>query len=324
MFLVLIGANLAAWAWAFMAFRHAPALLGTSLLAYGLGLRHAVDADHIAAIDNVTRRLIQDRRRPVYTGLFFALGHATVVFLVSIAAVLTANSFGAGVTGLKTVGGIVGTAISGSFLLLIATANVFTLVSVHRAFRRARYGGVVSPDDLSAPGPIARLLRPLFGLISHSWQMYPLGFLFGLGFDTATEVALLGISAVEIGKGMPLSTAVVFPALFTVGMSLVDAADGVFMAGAYEWAAVNPVRKLFYNMAITAISAGVAFLIGGAELFGLIGSRLELKGGFWRGVAVLNGSLLDLGFCIVALFAACWIVAAAVYRFRRLAPGDAE
>jgi high-affinity nickel-transport protein len=322
MFMLLVGANLAAWAWAFMAFRHAPALLGTSLLAYGLGLRHAVDADHIAAIDNVTRKLIQDGQRPIATGLFFSLGHSTVVFFVSIAAGFTASRFGTGFADLKTVGGIVGTAVSGSFLLLIAVTNLRVLISANRAFRR----GEQDPEGLPpAPGLIARMLGWLFRLITRSWQMYPLGFLFGLGFDTATEVALLSISAIEISKGLSLSAALVFPVLFAAGMSFVDAADGVFMAGAYAWAYVKPARKLFYNMAVTAFSAGVAFLVGGAELSGLIGSRLDLGGKFWQAMAWLNGNFLDLGFFIIAVFAIVWIASAAIHRLgdpHRIEPRD--
>jgi len=314
MFLALIGANLAAWAWAFLAFRHAPALLGTSLLAYGLGLRHAVDADHIAAIDNVTRKLVQDGRRPIATGLFFSLGHSTVVFLVSIAAALTAGFFGGGFASLKVIGGIVGTAVSGSFLLLIAITNLCVFISVHRAIRR---GGHDLDGLRPMSGLIAPMLRWLFGLIRHSWQMYPLGFLFGLGFDTATELALLSISALEISKGLSLAAVLVLPALFAAGMSFVDAADGVFMAGAYAWAYVKPARKLLYNMAVTAISAGVALLVAGVELFGLIGIEFDLKGTFWQAMAWLNGKFLDLGFGIVAVFAIGWIASAAMYRLSR-------
>jgi len=317
MFLALIGANLAAWAWAFVAFRDAPSLLGTSVLAYGLGLRHAVDADHIAAIDNVTRKLVQDGGRPVATGLFFSLGHSTVVFLVSVAAALAAGSFGTAFASLEAAGGIIGPAISGSFLLVIAVANLVALVSMYRAFRRDTGG----PQP--ALGLIAPLLRRVFGLIDRSWQMYPLGFLFGLGFDTASEVALLSISAVEISKGLSLFAALVFPTLFTMGMSLVDAADGVFMAQAYGWALVKPARKLLYNIAITAISAGVACLVGGAELFGLIGGAFDLKGAFWRCAARLDGGSVALGGGIIAASAACWIAAAAMYRQRKF-PGAAR
>jgi len=312
MFLALICANLAAWVWAFAAFRHAPSLLGTSVLAYGLGLRHAVDADHIAAIDNVTRKLVQDGRRPIATGLFFSLGHSTVVLLVSVVAALTAGAFGTALAGLRAVGGVIGTAVSGSFLLTIAVANLVALVSTYRA----RGGDGFRP----IPGLIAPMLRRVFGLINRSWQMYPLGFLFGLGFDTASEVALLSISAVEISKGLSLSGALIFPMLFAAGMSLVDAADGVFMAEAYGWAFVKPARKRLYNIAITAISAGVAFIVGGVELFGLIGGEFDLTGAFWQGVARLNGSSVVLGFGIVAISAACWIAAAAVYRLGKLHP----
>jgi high-affinity nickel-transport protein len=322
MFLLLIGANLGAWAWAFFAFRQAPVLLGTALLAYGLGLRHAADVDHIAAIDNVTRKLVQEGQRPLGVGLFFALGHSTIVFLVSIAVAATTQSFGGAFESLRIAGGIIGTAVSGSFLLIIATANSFALLSVHRTFRHARRGEIVSPNDLDKVlpprGPIARVLRRLFSLISQSWQMYPLGFVFGLGFDTATEIALLSVSALAIAKGFSFSAVLVFPTLFTAGMSLVDTADGIFMVRAYGWAHVKPTRKLFYNIAITAISVGVALLVGIVEVLGLISSQFNMQGRFWQAAVFLNGNFLELGLCVIALFAIGWIGSAAVYRFSRL------
>ena len=314
-------ANVAVWAWALIAFRHYPVLLGTSLLAYGLGLRHAIDADHIAAIDNVTRALLQSGRRTVTTGFFFSLGHSTVVVLASLAIAVTASALGASFAPWHDVGGIVGTAVSATFLLAIAVMNLFILASVYRAFHRVKSGGSYVEEDLdvlmSGGGILARIFRPLFGMVQKSWHMYPLGLLFGLGFDTATEIALLGISAIEAAKGLSIWSIMVFPALFTAGMSLVDTADNVFMLGAYEWAFTKPMRKLYYNLTMTFVSVVVALLVGGIETLGLLARRFALHGGFWDAIAALNGNFGMLGYLILGVFAACWAISSAVYRLKR-------
>jgi high-affinity nickel-transport protein len=236
----LIAVNLLVWVWAFAAFHSYPLLLATALIAYGLGLRRAVDADHIAAIDNITRKLMQEGKRPITVGLFFSLGHSTVVFAASLVIALTASSLQQRFPGLIEVGGVVGTLISAFFLIGIAMINFFVLVGVYRLFQRVRRGKTYSEEELnvflSSRGLFGRLLRGLFRLISRSWHMYPLGFLFGLGFDTATEIGVLGISAAEASKGLSVWSILVFPALFTAGMSLVDSSDGVLMVGAYGWA----------------------------------------------------------------------------------------
>jgi high-affinity nickel-transport protein len=215
-YVILTAATLAAWAWAFASFHAHPVLLGTALLAYGFGLRHAVDADHIAAIDNVTRKLMQEGQRPVAVGLFFSLGHSTVVVLLSALVALTANALQTRFETFKEVGGVIGTSVSAFFLLLVAIMNLCILIGTHRVFRQVRAGEPYREEDLdmllAKGGLLARLLRPLFRLIRRSWHMYPLGFLFGLGFDTATEVALLGISATEASKGLPISSVLIFPA----------------------------------------------------------------------------------------------------------------
>ncbi|MGH7616948.1 MAG: HoxN/HupN/NixA family nickel/cobalt transporter, partial [Gemmatimonadaceae bacterium] len=258
LFAALAAANVAAWAWALVAFRHYPLLLGTALLAYGLGLRHAIDADHIAAIDNVTRKLMQEGQRPIASGFFFSLGHSTVVMLASLAIAATATALETNFRGLRDVGGIVGTSVSAVFLLAIAVMNLVILVSVYRAFHHVKGGGALEADDLdvllAGGGILARVFRPLFGIVRKSWHMYPLGLLFGLGFDTATEIALLGVSATEAAKGMPIWSIMVFPVLFTAGMSLVDTADSALMVGAYGWAFTKPMRKLYYNLTITFVS----------------------------------------------------------------------
>jgi high-affinity nickel-transport protein len=321
MFGVLVAGNLAAWAWALIVFRHYPLLLGTSLLAYGLGLRHALDADHIAAIDNVTRALVQTGRRPVTTGFFFSLGHSTVVILASIAIAVTANALGASLNPWRDVGGIVGTAVSAFFLLAIAVMNLFILSSVYRAFHRVKTGGAYVEEDLdvllSGGGILARIFRPLFGMVRTSWHMYPLGLLFGLGFDTATEIGLLGISAIEAAKGLSIWSIMVFPALFTAGMSLVDTADNVLMLGAYEWAFTKPMRKLYYNLTMTFVSVVVALLVGGIETLGLLARRFGLRGGFWDAIAALNSNFGMIGYLIIGVFVACWGISSIVYRLKR-------
>jgi len=317
----LVVANVAVWAWALSAFHAYPLLLGTALLAYGLGVRHAIDADHIAAIDNVTRKLMHDGKRPIGVGFFFSLGHSTVVVLASIAIAVTATALTRKFAAFHAIGSMLGTVVSALFLFVIAIMNVFILVSVYHTFHRVRAGGRYVEEDLDAllggGGLLARIFRPLFGMIRESWHMYPLGFLFGLGFDTATEIGLLGISAAEASKGMPIWSIMVFAALFTVGMSLVDTADSVMMASAYGWAFVKPIRKLYYNMTITFVSVIVALLVGGIEALGLVGERLHAMGAFWNAIAALNRNFGSIGYLIIAVFVASWLVAAAFYRLKK-------
>ena len=318
---LLLAANLAAWAWALLAFRDHPVLLGTALLAYGFGLRHAVDADHIAAIDNATRKLMQDGQRPVAVGFFFSLGHSTIVVFASIAIAATATAFKDQFEAFKGIGGVIGTLVSVLFLLAIAAMNIVILANVYRTFRRVKAGAAYAEEDLdmllAGRGLLARLFRPLFGLIRRSWHMYPLGFLFGLGFDTATEVGLLGISAAQASQGLSIWSILVFPALFTAGMSLVDTADSILMLGAYGWAFVKPIRKLYYNITITSVSVVVAFAVGGIEALGLLAGRLHPKGTFWEWVGRLNEHFGLLGYVIIAVFAVSWVLSIAIYRWRR-------
>ena len=317
----LIGANVLAWLWALIAFHDYPALVGTAFLAYAFGLRHAADADHIAAIDNVTRKLMQEGKRPVSVGLFFSLGHSTVVVLASAAIALAASTLQDRFEALKLVGGTIGTSISATFLFVIAAANFMILRSVYRTFRDVRRGGTFVEEDvdrlLAQRGFLGRLFRPLFRIVSRSWHMYPLGVLFGLGFDTATEIGVLGISAAEASKGLPIWSIMVFPALFTAGMSLIDTSDGVLMLGAYGWAFTKPIRKLYYNLTITLVSVLVAVLIGGIEALGLIADRLNLDGPFWLFVGALNDHFGSLGYLIIAIFVASWLISVAVYRLAR-------
>jgi nickel/cobalt transporter (NiCoT) family protein len=330
MYFVLATANVLAWVWALLALHDYPVLIGTALLAYTFGLRHAVDADHIAAIDNVTRKLMQEGKRPVSAGLFFSLGHSTVVILASIGVALAADALEGRFASLKLVGGVIGTLVSAAFLFLVAAVNLLILRSVYRTFRQVQRGGAFVDDDLNnllaQRGLLGRLFRPMFRLVTRSWHMYLLGFLFGLGFDTATEIGLLGISAAQAAKGLPIWSIMVFPALFTVGMSLIDTTDGILMLGAYGWAFTKPVRKLYYNLTITFLSVLVAVPIGGIEALGLVADQLKLQGPVWSFIGALNENFGSLGYLIIAIFAGSWLVSIAVYRiggFDRLevAPG---
>ncbi len=319
---VLVAANIAAWVWALIAFHDYPVLVGTAFLAYAFGLRHAVDADHIAAIDNVTRKLMQEGKRPIGVGFFFSLGHSTVVVLASAAIALTTSALQGRFEELKLVGGTVGTLVSAVFLFVVAAANFVILISVYRTFQEVRHGGAFVEENLNhllaQRGLLGRLFRPMFRLVSRSWHMYPLGFLFGLGFDTATEIGVLGISAAQASKGLPIWSIMVFPALFTAGMSLVDTTDGVLMLGAYGWAFTKPIRKLYYNLTITFVSVLVAVLIGGIEALGLLADRLNLDGPFWLYIGALNDHFGSLGYLIIAIFVASWLVSIAVYRWAQL------
>ncbi len=320
MLVLLAGANLLVWLWALLVFRDRPVLLGTALLAYTFGLRHAVDADHIAAIDNVTRKLMQDGKRPVTIGFFFSLGHSAVVVAMSLAVAFAAVAIQARFASLRAIGGLISTSVSAFFLFAVALVNLVILVSVWRSFRAVKRGERLVEEDLdillNSRGLLARLFRPLFHMVSRSWHLFPIGLLFGLGFETATEVALYGISSAEAAKGHSLWAIMVFPALFTAGMSLVDTADGILMLGAYGWAFMKPIRKLFYNMTITLVSASVAIAIGGIETLGLVGNQLELQGRFWDFIGKLNGNFGTLGYIIIGVFALSWIASIAIYRLK--------
>lgn len=316
----LIGANVGAWIWAFALFGDRPLMLGTALLAWGLGLRHAVDADHIAAIDNVTRKLMQDGKRRIAVGFWFAIGHSAIILLASVGIAFTATALQR-FEALKATGGVIATIVSASFLFTIAGMNLVILRSVWRTFCHVREGGAYVEEDLDllvgGRGLLARLFRPLFRLVSASWHMAPLGFLFGLGFDTATEVAILCLSAAQAAHAFALGPVLVLPALFAAGMALVDTTDGILMLGAYEWAFVKPIRKLYYNITITALSALVAIVIGGIETLALVADKLGLSGGIWSAAGDLGGRFNLLGFGIIGLFAACWLASWLVFRWKR-------
>jgi high-affinity nickel-transport protein len=328
---VLLAGNVAAWAWAWILFADRPALFSTALLAYVFGLRHAVDPDHIAAIDNVTRKLLQAGQRPVSVGLWFALGHSTVVVAAASALALAATSLLTAPEGFREMGALIGTGVSAGFLILIGLVNLVVLVGVWRSFRQVRRTGYYDEAGLdgllAGQGLLARLLRPLFRLITRPWHMYPLGLLFALGFDTATEVSLFALSAAEASRGTDPWAILVFPALFTAGMALVDAADGVLMLGAYSWATLQPMRRLFYNLTITFLSVAVALGIGTLEALNLLAGKLNLQGAFWNWIGTVNENFGLLGFGIVGLFAGAWLLSYLIYRlggFDRITVAPAE
>ncbi len=318
---ILLGlANIALWGLALAMFRHYPLLLGTAFLAYGFGLRHAVDADHIAAIDNVTRKLMQQGKRPLGVGFFFSAGHSTVVFGLSAAVAISAVAIQGRFDSIEHFGSIAGTLISAVFLLLIAAINIAVLAAIIRSFRRVKSGGAYADDDinilLARRGFFGRIFHGLFRLINHDWQMYPLGILFGLGFDTATEIGILGISAAATSKGLPIWSIMIFPALFAAGMALVDTADSLLMLGTYGWAFAKPIRKLYYNIAITSASVLVALVVGSLEALGLIQAELKLSGFFWDSIAELNNNFGLLGYIIIVVFILSWLISLLLYKWR--------
>jgi high-affinity nickel-transport protein len=251
----------------------------------------------------------------------FSFGHSTIVVLGSLALAFAALKLQQHVDQFRSIGGIVGTQVSTFFLLAIGLANLVILRSVFLTFQSVCRGEPYVDEDLdlllSNRGFLAKIFRPLFAVITRSWHMYPLGLLFGLGFDTATEIGLLGISAAEASRGLPIASILVFPVLFAAGMSLIDTTDNILMLGAYGWAYVKPIRKLYYNMTITSVSVLVALVVGGIEALGLFGSQLHLQGRFWSTVGSLNENFGLLGYCIIALFILSWVVSIAIYKVRR-------
>jgi high-affinity nickel-transport protein len=297
--------------------------IGVGITAYTLGLRHAFDADHIGAIDNTTRKLMRDGKRPLGVGFFFSLGHSSIVFLLAIGFALGIRGLGGDVSddqsALHRTGALIGPAVSGTFLVLIGILNLIVLIGIVRVFLRMRRG-VYSEVELEAQLDARGLLTRVYGratrAVSSSWQMYPLGLLFGLGFDTATEIALLATAGTAAAGGLPLSAILCLPILFAAGMSLLDTIDGAFMNFAYGWAFSKPVRKVFYNITITALSVAVALLVGTIELLGVFADRLRLSGGVWDLVKEVDLNLV--GYAIVGLFVVTWALALGIWRFGRV------
>jgi high-affinity nickel-transport protein len=300
-----------------------PGFFGIAVIAFTLGLRHAFDADHIAAIDNTTRKLRQEGERSNSVGFFFSLGHSTVVLLIALALGLAVQWLVRSVISdngqLRDIGGLVGTSVSGVFLILIGVLNLAVLADILRVYRRMRRGEYDHDslgDELAAGGLMTRLFSRLFRVVNESWHMYPIGFLFGLGFDTASEVALLAITAGTAASGAPFYAILALPLIFAAGMSLMDTADGAFMAKAYGWAFSNPIRKVFYNMTVTGLSVFVALFVGGVELLQILIQVTGASGQPWAAIQGLD--FAEIGFIIVAAFVLTWLVAFLVYRYRRV------
>ncbi|HEY2946943.1 MAG TPA: HoxN/HupN/NixA family nickel/cobalt transporter [Micromonosporaceae bacterium] len=297
--------------------------IGLGVTAYLLGMRHAFDADHIAAIDNTTRKLMSDGQRPLSVGFWFSLGHSSIVFglcfVLGIGMRALAGQVGSDASGLQAATGLIGTLVSGVFLLLIAAVNLVVLAGIVRVFKRMRGGGydeAALERHLDNRGLLNRVLRPVNRAVRKPWHMYPVGLLFGLGFDTATEVSLLVLAGGAAAFALPWYAILTLPVLFAAGMSLLDAADGCFMNFAYGWAFAKPVRKVYYNITITGLSVAVAAIIGTIELVGLVADKLGITRGPLAAVAAVD--LNHVGYAIVALFVVTWLAALAVWRYGRI------
>src|SRR5438270_2995247 len=296
--------------------RHNPALAGLGTLAYTFGLRHAFDADHIAAIDNSTRKFLQDGKRSMGVGFFFSLGHSTIVFSLAAGLAIAAKTVNSKIPAFQSYGGYIGASVSGTFLLLIGALNLLVLLDVVGVFRRMKRGHYDEQDldrALLNQGFLSRfLLKRVGSRINASWKMYPLGVLFGLGFDTATEIGLLAVAAGVATHHVPFLAVISLPLIFAAGMSLMDTADGAFMSHAYGWAFSSPVRKVFYNISVTSLSVAVAWMVGGIELLQVLAAKLSLSGGFWDGVESID--LGTLGYAVVALFIATWLLSFTLWK----------
>ena len=300
--------------------RHNPALAGLGSLAYTFGLRHAFDADHIAAIDNTTRKFLQDGKRSLGVGFFFSLGHSTIVFSLAAGLAVAAKTVNSSVPGFQRVGGTIGTSVSGTFLLLIGLLNLAVLMDILGVFRRMKRGHYDEQkleEALQNQGLMSRFFLKRVGeRIDASWKMYPLGMLFGLGFDTATEIGLLALAAGVATHHVPFLAVISLPIIFAAGMSLMDTADGAFMSHAYGWAFSNPVRKVYYNITVTSLSVAVALGIGMIELLQVLANKLSLDGGFWSFLDNLDFG--HIGYVVVGMFVATWFFSIALWKTRRI------
>jgi len=301
-----------------------PAFIALGGLAYTFGLRHAFDADHISAIDNTTRKLLQEGRKPMGVGFFFSLGHSTVVFAIAVALGFAVKALVTGVVSdngqLRSIGGVIGTSVSGVFLILIGLLNLIILLDIIRVYRKmqaGKYDHKALEHDLVAGGVMTRVFGRMFKLVGQSWHLYPIGFLFGLGFDTASEVALLAISAGAAAQQLPFLAVLSLPIIFAAGMSLMDTTDGAFMSKAYSWAFSNPIRKVFYNLTVTSLSVFVALFVGLVEVAQILVQILRLQGGVFDAIANFN-FIGTAGFFIVGLFAVTWIAAFTYFKVARV------
>lgn len=296
-----------------------PQLVGFGFLAYTFGLRHAFDIDHIAAIDNTVRKLIQQEEDPTGVGFFFSMGHSSVVFIMALVTIFSTNWAKTNMPELKAIGSVIGTTVSGAFLVIIGILNLYLWFDIYKIFKETRRG-VYNQEQLELilgnRGFISRFFGFFDKLIHKSWHVYPLGFLFGLGFDTASEVALMAISANVAAQSVPLGLMIALPVLFAAGMSLMDTADGIFMTSAYHWAFHTPLRKIYYNLCVTGISVISALLIGVVELIQILAPKLGLSGGLWQWC--IDIELGNLGYLLVLLFVVAWFISFMVWKRLKL------
>jgi nickel/cobalt transporter (NiCoT) family protein len=297
--------------------------IGVAVTAYTLGLRHAFDADHISAIDNTTRKLMSDGQRPLSVGYFFSLGHSTIVVAIGVGIVIAEKAVYSAVSnnnsGLEQFGGVFGTVVSAAFLYLIALLNIIILwgiVKVWRSMRRGEYDEAALEAQLEQRGLMYRFFRRWMNSINKPWQMYPVGVVFGLGFDTATEVALLATTALLASQHIPWYAIIALPILFTAGMALMDTIDGCFMNTAYGWAFMKPVRKVYYNLTITGLSVAICYFIGTIEILGLVPQELHWTGSFW--IFMRNFDINKAGFVIVGMFIVAWLAAVAIWKVGKI------
>ena len=299
-------------------------LAGLGIAAYVFGLRHGVDADHIAAIDNTTRKLMHDGKRPLTVGTWFSLGHSTIVVGMIVALVISTRAIAGSIPGLQGAGAIIGTSVSGTFLAIIGLINVVIAIGIYRAYKEVKRGQVNElqlEELLNKRGFLNRYFGSLFKIVQKPWQIYPIGVLFGLGFDTASEVALIAISVgVGVSASVPIWMILVLPFMFTCGMVLVDTTDSITMRMAYGWAFLKPIRKVYYNLTITTISVLVAFVIGGVELLQVLSGQLGLNGSFWSWLGNLDFE--TLGYGIIGIFVISWIASIAIYKYKRIESTD--
>jgi nickel/cobalt transporter (NiCoT) family protein len=318
-FTTLLIITIVGFAAAFFIGQVAVVLGGLGIVAYVFGLRHGVDADHIAAIDNTTRKLIQEGKKPITVGMWFSLGHSTVVVALIIAVIFATRTVTTNMAALQSTGAIVGTLISGSFLWIIGLMNVVIVISLYKVFKTLKHGKLnqeALDKMLENRGFMNRFFKPLFKMISKPWHIYPVGLLFGLGFDTASEITLIAISVgVGVSTSIPWYAVLVLPLLFTCGMVTVDTADGVAMRLAYGWAFLNPIRKIYFNLTVTFISVFVALAIGTVELLQVLSNKLGMSGVFWNWLDTLNFEMIGVG--VIFIFLASWLVSYGVWQYKR-------
>ncbi len=318
-FSVLIAITAVGFSAAFIIGKIAVVLGGLGIVAYVFGLRHGVDADHIAAIDNTTRKLMQEGKRPTTVGMWFSLGHSTVVVALIIALILATRAVATNIPALQSTGAVVGTLVSGSFLWIIGFINAVIVIGIYKIFQTLKQGKLNQEELdnlLENRGFMNRFFRPLFRVISKPWHIYPVGVLFGLGFDTASEVALIAISVgIGVSTSIPIYYILILPLLFTCGMVTVDTADGVAMRVAYGWAFLNPIRKIYYNLTVTVISVLVAWAIGTIELMQVLSTELNLNGLFWSWLNTINFEMI--GFGIIGIFVLSWLISFGFWRLKK-------